>query len=144
MNFGFHAFSFAFPTTPAGIVVYVIGLLILWVVVSVPVYFAAKAITWGRSDFGDAMGATLGGALGYFIVLYGVSYFLGAVIGNSAGVLGLILALFVWLAVYRAAFRTSWIRAVGIVALSWLILVVLDYFLVQGFGVTFPNFLPFG
>ena len=135
--------SLHFPSTLFGVVVYVVGLIILWAIISIPVYFAGKALTGGRSDFGDAMGATLGGAIIYFIVLYLVSYFLGAVIGDSAGQFALIIALFAWLALYRAAFRTSWPRAVGIVLLSGVLLVVLDYVAVTFLGVTFPDFLPF-
>ena len=106
-------------------------------------YFAGKALTGGRADFGDAMGATLGGAVAYYIIFFGVSFFLGSVIGDSANFFALLLAVLVWLAVYRAAFRTSWIRAVGIVVLSWLILIVLDLIVVHAFGVTFPDFFPF-
>ena len=136
-------FSLNFPTTISGILGSLIGLVILWVIVSIPVYFAGKALTKGRSDFGDAMGATLGGAIAYFVIYFIVSYFLGAVIGLSADVFAIILGGLVWLAVYRAAFRTSWPRAVGIVVLSWVILVVLDAIVVHVFGVSFPNFFPF-
>jgi len=132
-----------FPTTLEGVIIYLIGLVILWIIVSIPVYFAGKAITAGRSDFGDAMGATLGGAIAYFVVYLVVAYFLGTVIGSSASALALILALIVWLAVFRAAFRTTWIRAVGIVILSWVFLLILDYIAVYALGVSFPNFIPF-
>jgi hypothetical protein len=136
-------FTLNFPSTITGIIIYILGLLILWAIVSIPVYFAGKAITAGRSDFGDAMGATLGGAIAYFLVFFGVAFFLGAVIGSSANVFALILAVIVWLAVYRAAFRTSWIKAIGIVVLSWLILVIIDFIVVHAFGVAFPDFFPF-
>jgi hypothetical protein len=135
--------SLHFPSSILGILVYFVGLLILWAIISIPVYFAGKAITGGKSDFGDAMGATLGGAIAYFIVFFGVSFFLGAVIGDSAGIFALILALVIWLAVYRAAFRTTWPKAVGIVLLSWLILIILDYLLVHSLGMAFPDFFPF-
>jgi len=135
--------SLHFPSTVAGILVYLVGLLVLWVIVSIPVYFAGKVLTGGRSGLGDAMGATLGGGIAYFVVFFVVSFFLGAVIGSSAAVFALLLALLVWLAVYKAAFRTSWIRAVGIVVLSWLILIIIDYAMVHVFGVTLPDFLPF-
>lgn len=135
--------SLNFPTTVAGAVVYLVGLVILWVIVSVPVYFAGKAVTKGKSDFGDAMGATLGGTIVYFIALWGVSYFLGAVLGGPASVFALIIAVLAWLAVYRVAFRTSWIRAVGIVGLSWLILVAINFVAVHFIGVSFPQFFPF-
>ncbi len=135
--------SLHFPSTPSGILVYLIGLGILWVVISVPVYVAGKAITKGKADFGDAMGATLGGAVAYFLVLYGVTYFLGAVIGDSAGALALILALFVWLAVYRAFFRTSWPKAIGIVLLSLALFLAIDFVAGAVFGISFPDLFPF-
>jgi hypothetical protein len=131
------------PKTPIGLLVYLAGLLILWVVISIPTYFAGKVFTEGKSDFGDAMGATLWGALAYLVVYWAVAISLGSVTGPSASVFATILALLVWLAVYRAAFRTSWVRAVGIVIVAWLILVLLDAVLVRTLGVSFPNFFPF-
>jgi hypothetical protein len=65
---------------------------ILWIVISIPVYFAGKIINVVKAHFGQAMDATLGGVLVY-IVLYGIAYFLGALLGHSAAILGLILAL---------------------------------------------------
>lgn len=131
-----------FPTDVVGIIFYLIGLLILWAIISIPVYFAGKAITGGKSDFGDAMGATLGGAIVYFLVYFGVSIFLGAVIGGTATAFALILALILWLAVYRAAFRTTWIKAIGIVLVAWVILLVISYLTVHILGVPFPDFFP--
>src|SRR5712692_10493782 len=134
--------SLHFPSSVFGILVYFVGLVILWAIVSIPVYFAGKAITKGKSDFGDAMGATLGGAIAYLVVFFGVSFFLGPVIGDSASIFALGLALIVWLAVYRAAFRTTWIKAIGIVLLSLVFLVVVSFLLVLAFGIAFPDFFP--
>lgn len=117
--------------------------MLLWIVASVPVYFAARALKGKDAGFADAMGATLGGVIAYYLVFFAVAFFLGAVVGPSAGVIALLLGLIAWLAVFRAAFRTSWPRAVGIVLVAWLILTVLDLFLVAVFGVRFPNFYPF-
>jgi hypothetical protein len=133
----------AIPTTLSGLLILIVGLLILWIVISIPVYFAAKAINKGVAHFGQAMGATLGGEIIYFIVLYGVAFFLGALLGSSAAIIGLILALIAWLAVYRASFNTGWIRALGIVAVAWLVLFVLDVLLVAVLGVSIPKFYPF-
>ena len=133
----------SFPTDLVGILFFVIGLIILWVIVSIPVYFAGKAIVGKESSFGNAMGATLGGGLAYFIVFFVVSVFLGPLIGRTADALAALLAILVWLAVFRAAFSTSWIKAVGIVIVAWIILIILDVVLVAAFGVKFPNFIPF-
>ena len=133
----------ALPTTLLEMVVLVVALVVLWLIISIPVYFAGKAVTGGKADFGQAMGATLGGGLAYFIVYYGVVILLGPLLGSSTALLALILGLIVWLAVYRASFDTGWIRAFGIVIVGWLILLILNFFLVRFFGVSFPDFIPF-
>lgn len=115
----------------------------LWVVVSVPVYFAGKMVKGDSAGFGDAMGATLGGVVVYYVVYFGGAFALGAVLGPPAGVIASVLGFLGWLAVFRGAFRTSWLGAVGIVVLAWLILLVLDVILVAIFGVRFPDFYPF-
>ena len=132
-----------FPTTLSGLLTFLVGLLVLWVVVSIPVYFAGKMINKGNAHMGQAMGATLGGIVVYFIVLYGVAFLLGALLGPSAAILGSILAVIAWLAVYRASFATNWIRALGIVVVAWLILLVLDFLLVALLGISIPKFFPF-
>lgn len=132
-----------FPATLSGLLIWIVGLLILWIVVSIPVYFAGKIINEGKAHFGQAMGATLGGVIIYFIVSYGVGFFLGALLGPPAAILGLILALIAWLAVYRASFATSWVRALGIVVVAWIVLIILDFFLVAIVGVGIPRFYPF-
>jgi len=132
-----------FPGTVLGLLVWLVGLIILWIIISIPVYFAGKAFTKGKSTLGNAMGATLGGGLAYFLVFFLISFFLGAIIGDTASAFAIVLALLVWLAVYRAAFSTTWIRAVGIVILSWIFLLVLDYIMIHAFGVSFPDFFPF-
>jgi hypothetical protein len=131
------------PSDLAGLLILAVGLLILWVIISIPVYFAGEAITGGKATFGDAMGATLGGGLAYFIVYYGVVFFVTPVLGPSATVFALILALIVWLAVYRASFDTGWVEAIGIVVVAWAILLVLDLILGRAFGIGFPDFFPF-
>ena len=110
---------------------------------SIPVYFAGKAIRGRNAGFGQAMGATLGGVVVYYVVYVIVAYFVGSVIGPSADALALILGLIAWLAVFRASFHTSWLGAIGIVFLAWLILLVLDFVLLAAFNVPFPRFYPF-
>jgi hypothetical protein len=137
------AVSFAIPTTLAGLLILIITLVILWIIVSIPVYAAGEIVTDGKASFGDAMSATLGGGLVYFIVLFAVSFLLTPIMGPSAVVFGFVLALLGWLAVYRASFDTSWIGTIGIVVVGWLVFFVLDVFLLATFGVTFPKFYPF-
>ena len=133
-----------FPSDPLGILVYLVGLFILWIVASVPVYFSGKMIRGERATFGDAMRATLLGVIAYYIVFFVVALPLGAVIGPSASAIGLVLGFLAWLAVFKGSFRTSWLGAVGIVVLAWVILLIIDFVLVAIFGnVKFPDFFPF-
>jgi hypothetical protein len=132
-----------FPTSPIDLIVYFIGLIILWVIISVPVYFAGRFVTGGKSHFGNAMKATLGGFIAYFVVFFVVAFFLGAVVGDAARPFAVVLALLAWLWVYRASFDTSWVKAIAIVILAWIILIILDFIVVHLFGFTFPDFFPF-
>jgi hypothetical protein len=125
------------------LLVFLIGLVILWIVVSIPAYVAGKAVTGGRATFGSAMGATLGGAIVYAIVWLAVSFFLGAVIGPTAWVFALLLAFLAWLAVYRAAFDVGWLSAFAIAILSLVILFIMQLVIVALFGVHFPTYLHF-
>jgi hypothetical protein len=136
-------FAFTIPTTIPGILVLAVGLLLLWIVVSIPVYISGKLITGGRADFGSAMGATLGGAVMYVLILWLGTFVLTPFLGSSAVVISFVLALFVWVAVYGSAFDTGWLGALAIVLMSWLVLVVIDLILTSLFGVSFPKFYPF-
>jgi hypothetical protein len=136
-------FAFTIPTTIPGILILAVGLLLLWIVVSIPVYISGELITGGRADFGSAMGATLGGAVMYVLILWLGTFVLTPFLGSSAVVISFVLALFVWVAVYGAAFDTGWLGALAIVLMSWLVLVVIDLILTSLFGVSFPKFYPF-
>jgi hypothetical protein len=138
-----YTFGFTLPVTAEGVLLLAISLLVLWIVVSIPVYISGELITDGNADFGSAMGATLGGAVFYVIVLWAGAFLLTPLLGSSALVISFILAILAWLAVYRASFNTSWLGALGIVFVGWLVLFVVDAILTSLFGVSFPKFYPF-
>jgi hypothetical protein len=124
--------------TLASLLVTIIGLIILWIIVSVPVWLAGKAVTGGKGTFGEAMLATLFGPIVYVVTLFIVGYFLGAVIGSAAYIIALILALIGWIWVYKASFRTGWLGAIAIAILAWIIFVVVSII----FGVLFHVAVP--
>lgn len=136
------AFSFTVPNTAEGLIILAISLLILWIVVSIPVYISGEFLTGGRASFGEAMGATLGGSLAYVLILWAGSILLVPILGASAVVIAFVLALVVWVAIYSAAFEVGWLRAVGIVAVGWLVLIIMNAVLVSLFGVGLPKFWP--
>ncbi len=47
-----------FELTVSNVLFTIISLIILWIVVSIPVWLAGKAITGGKATFGDALLAT--------------------------------------------------------------------------------------
>ncbi len=136
-------FGFTVPTTAEGLIILAITLLVLWIVISIPVYISGELITGGRADFGSAMGATLGGALAYILILWAGTFLLTPLLGYTGAVFAFLFALLVWVAVYRAAFDTGWLGAAGIVIVGWLVLVVMDLILTSLFGVAIPKFWPF-
>ncbi|MDA4134693.1 MAG: hypothetical protein OK441_03895 [Thaumarchaeota archaeon] len=126
------------------LIVLLVALIIIWVIVSLPVYIAAKVVTKGKAEFGEAMWATLGGAIVYVIVVVGVYFFLGAVIGHSAGPFAVLLAFIAWLAFYRSVFEVGWLGAIGIAILAAIVVFILSVILVTLFGVSMPSFFhPF-
>jgi hypothetical protein len=136
--------SFSVPDTLAGLLVLVVALVILWMVISIPVYAAGKLVTAGKGTFGDAMSATLGGALAYILVLWGGSILLTVIVSPALAVaLSFVLALFVWIAVYSASFDTGLLGGIAIAVVGWAVLVVMDLFLINVFGVGIPKFYPF-
>ena len=112
--------------TLSGLLVTLVALIILWIVVSIPVWLAGKVATGGKATFGDALLATLAGPIVYFIVSFLVGFFLSAIIGSTAFVFGYILALIAWIWVFKASFQTSWLQAILIALLAWVIYIALS------------------
>ena len=103
------------------LIVVLVALVIIWVIVSLPVYIAARVVTSGKAKFGQAMWATLGGRDSLRGSCRRGLFFLGAVIGHSAGPFAALLAFIAWLAFYRSVFEVGWLGAIGIAILrrSW-------------------------
>jgi len=130
-------------TTLLDLLIIIIGLVILWIIVSIPAYIAGKVVTAGKSTLGEAMLATLFGPIVYAIVLVGASFFLGAIIGSGAYILALILALIAWIGIYKSTFRTGWLGAIAIGILAAIIFIILSIIITALLGVTIPGqFFP--
>ena len=124
--------------TLTGLLVTIIGLIILWIVVSIPVWIAGKAITGGKGTFGEAMLATLLGPIVYVVTLILVDFFLGSFIGSSAYIIGLILAFIAWICGYKASFKTGWLGGIAIAILAVIIFAVISIVLGALFGLIVP------
>jgi len=117
----------------------IIGLIVLWIIVSIPVYLAGKVVTGGRSTLGEAMAATVLGPIIYFIVSTGVSFFLKGILGGAANTLGYILAFIAWIWVYKRTFRTGWLGGLAIAILAVIVFVVIGLVVTAILGIALPS-----
>lgn len=101
-----------------GLVVLIVGLVVAWIIASIPVYFAAKLITSGKAGLGQAMVATLLGTVVYAIVSFLFGVLLSPMLGSAAPAIATFAAFLVWVLVYKTSFSTRWLQAVGIAILA--------------------------
>jgi hypothetical protein len=114
----------------------IIGLLVLWIIVSIPVWIAAKILTRGRVKFSRAMLVTALGPIIYAIVFFLFAAFLTAIVGDSTVpiITGFIVAFIAWIGVFKKGFDTGWLRALGIAILAIIVFAVIGLiisFLIQ-------------
>lgn len=128
--------------TLLSLIAVIIGLVLLWVIVSIPVYLAGKTVTGGRSTFGEAMAATVLGPIVYFIVLAGVSLFLEGILGGGASTLGYILAFLAWIWVYKHTFKTGWLEGLAIAILAVVVFVIFSLVVGALLGIIVPSVSP--
>ena len=114
----------------------IIGLLVLWIIVSIPVWIAAKILTRGRVKFSRAMLVTALGPIIYAIVFFLFAALLTAIVGDSTVpiITGFIVAFIAWIGVFKKGFDTGWLRALGIAILAIMVFAVIGLiisFLIQ-------------
>jgi hypothetical protein len=108
--------TFIVPMTEpifASIIIAIISLVIIWAIVSVPVWISAKIITSCRARFGRVMLVTAAGPIVYALVLIISTSFLSLAIGNRSSLIvsiGLVLAFLAWIYVFKRGFETGWIK----------------------------------
>jgi hypothetical protein len=133
------------------LVIAIVSILIIWAVVSIPVWISAKILTLGRAKFGLAMLVTAVGPIVYFVVLFISTAMLSSLpIGEnifSLNWLALVLAFIAWIYLITKAFDIGWIRALGISILAIIVLVIVGMviaYIVQLFqpNLSLPSSLP--
>jgi hypothetical protein len=124
--------------TLTSLLVTIAGLIILWIVISIPVWLAGKAVTGGKATFGEAMLATLFGPIVYAITLIAVDFLLGGLIGSTGFIIALILAFIGWIWVYKASFKTRWLGGLAIAILAVILFIVISIILGAIFGLAVP------
>lgn len=124
----------------AAILTLIPTLLGIWIIISIPVYLAARVVTSGRAKFIQAMGATILGPIAYLIVLVISVAILGSFIGGMATIPAVILALIVWLWIYKASFKTGWLPALGIALLAFIVFIAVSVIITFVMGSVMPEF----
>ena len=114
----------------------IIGLLILWIVVSIPVWIAAKILTAGRVKFTRAMLVTALGPITYAVVFFISAALLAAIVRDPTLplVIGFVVAFIAWIGIFKIGFDTGWLRALGIAFLAIIVFAVIGFiisFLIQ-------------
>ena len=117
----------------------IIGLVVAWIVISIPLYLAAKVVAGRRATFGKALLASLIGPVVEYLFLFVFILFLTPFIGVAAIPIALILAIIILIYVYASIFSTSWLGVLGFAIISFII-----SFIIIGIFAAFCTFLPLG
>ena len=132
----------------AGILVIIaavlVGLLALWIIVSIPVWIAAKILTLGRAKFTRAMLVTAVGPIVYAIVLFISSVILALTFGERSAlvVISFVIAFIAWIAVFKKGFDTGWLRAFGIAVLATIVFAVIGLIVTLAIQAIVPEAPP--
>jgi hypothetical protein len=116
-----------------------LGLIIIWIIVSIPVFISARIIVGRRAGFGEAMLATLVGPIVFGIILT-IGYVINQRVFTGLGVIAFLLGFIAWIAVYRVVFHTGWIRAFGIAVLA-IIVALIVFVILALIGLAFKDIL---
>lgn len=105
----------------------IIGLIVLWIVVTIPVWVAAKILTLGRAKFTRAMLVTAVGPIVYAIVFFVSVAALTVALGDPTipAIIAFIIAFIAWIGIFKKGFDTGWIRALAIAILAIIVFAVI-------------------
>jgi hypothetical protein len=95
----------------------IIGLIVLWVLISLSLYFTSR-LTGVRTSFGSAMVTSLLAGLAFFVV-----YMFSILVGLHA--IGVLLGIIAVVFVIKNRERIGWLHALGISVLTIIILVII-------------------
>ena len=120
------------------------GLLIMWIAVSIPVWFAAKVVTLGKARFLRAMLVTAVGPVVYAIVLLVSGFALSLTVGEHflVAAVSFILAFIAWIWVFKIGFHTGWLRALGIAVLATVVFVLIGAMITVALRALVPEAPP--
>jgi len=127
--------------TISGIAIIIVFLILEWIIITIPVYLAAK-LFGSDASFSRAMGAVLLAEIAAVIIII-IFVFISIVYKSFIlGISGLIIDFMAVLGVYKSMFNVGWGAAFGIIIVSIIIVIIFNLIL-SLFGINiFP--LPGG
>lgn len=128
-------------TEIAAIVAVIVGLIALWIIVTVPVWIAAKILTLGKARFTRAMLVTAVGPIVYAIVFFISVAALTIALGDLLiqAFIAFIIAFIAWIGVFKKGFDTGWIRALAIAILAIVVFAVIGVIITLIIQVVVPG-----
>ena len=147
----FHSTSISYSMTEPllasiiTVIITIVSLVIMWAIISVPVWISAKILTSGRARFGRAMLVTVIGPIVYALVLIISTSFVSSALGNRLSIimlLGAVLAFLAWIYVFKRGFETGWIRAAAIAVLAIIVFVIIGAVIALFTPLFVPNAPP--
>jgi hypothetical protein len=125
----------------------IIGLIVMWIIVTIPVWIAAKVLTLGRAKFTRAMLVTAVGPIVYAIVFFVSVAALTVAFGDPTipAVIAFVIAFIAWIGVFKKGFDTGWIRALGIAILAIIVFAIIGViitFIIQAIVPGAPPITP--
>jgi hypothetical protein len=126
----------------------IVGLFALWIIVSIPVWIAAKVLTLGKARFTRAMLVTAVGPIVYAIVFFVTAALLTFTFGERSLLIALsfVIAFVAWIGVFKKGFDTGWIRALGIAVLATIVFAIVGVvitLILHAFVPSAPPITPF-
>jgi hypothetical protein len=105
----------------------VVGLIALWIIVTIPVWIAAKILTLGKAKFTRAMLVTAVGPIVYAIVFFISVAVLTIALGDQTipVIIAFLIAFVAWIGVFKKGFDTGWLRALAIAILATIVFAVI-------------------
>jgi hypothetical protein len=117
---------------------------VLWIIVSIPVWIAAKILTLGKARFTRAMLVTAIGPVIYAIVFFASTVILSAAFGESGwlAVVAFVVAFVAWIGIFKKGFDTGWLRALGIAILATVVFAIMGIIITLLIWIFVPNAPP--
>lgn len=126
------------------IIAVLVGLVVLWIIVSIPVWIAAKILTLGRAKFTRAMLVTAVGPIIYGIAFLASAVILSVAFGDNGWliILAYVIAFVAWIGVFKKGFDTGWLRALGIAILAAVVFAIMGIIITLVIWTVVPNAPP--